>query len=102
MHARLLPLTHLGLVGLAMLLAMLCCAGCAQPKTGAVNLVYSKHGTQNGEVVKPRAIAIDSHDNIYNVDFTARIQVFDRDGTYKDIGWTTPDSSNGRPSGISI
>ncbi len=76
-------------------------AGCNRESSPAAEKIYSKHGTLNGEVVKPRAIAIDKNDYVYVIDFTARIQVFDREGRYL-TGWTTPDSSNGRPSGISI
>jgi DNA-binding beta-propeller fold protein YncE len=57
---------------------------------------------QHGDLVKPRAAAIDAHDHLYLVDFTARIQVFDRDGHYLRHTWTTPDYRNGRPSGLSI
>ena len=57
---------------------------------------------KGGELVKPRAIAIGPDDHLYIVDFTARIQVFDRDGHYLDHCWTTPDYRNGRPSGLSM
>jgi DNA-binding beta-propeller fold protein YncE len=53
-------------------------------------------------MVKPRAVAIDAHDHLYIVDYTARIQVFDRDGNFLDRCWTTPDYRNGRPSGLSM
>ncbi len=52
-------------------------------------------------MVRPRAIAIDKHDRLYIVDYTARIQVFDRDGKFIR-GWRTPDFRNGRPSGLSM
>ena len=65
-------------------------------------MVWGKHGVQNGDLARPRAIAIDSHDRLYIVDFTARIQVYDRDGKYLGLTWTTPDYRNGRPSGLSI
>jgi len=64
--------------------------------------VWGKRGTQPGDFVRPRAIAIDSQDRLYIVDFTASIQVFDRDGTFLGIRWQTPDFRNGRPSGLSI
>ena len=48
---------------------------------------------------KPRAIAIDAHDQLYLVDMTARIQVYDADGKYLR-GWRTPVSVNGRPTGL--
>jgi DNA-binding beta-propeller fold protein YncE len=64
--------------------------------------VWGKRGVQNGDMVRPRAVAIDAHDRLYIVDFTARIQVYDRDGHYLGPTWTTPDYRNGRPSGLSI
>src|SRR5262245_1162605 len=86
--------------GSLLLLALILCAGCGGSK-GAPEVVWGKRGTQGGEMVKPRAAAIDAQDRLYTVDFTARIQVYDRDGHYLR-GWTTPDSRNGRPSGLSI
>jgi streptogramin lyase len=65
-------------------------------------LTWGKRGVQNGDFVRPRAIAIDARDRLYLVDFTARIQVYDRDGHYLGPTWTTPDYRNGRPSGLSI
>jgi len=87
---------------LAFLLALVGCGGpSAEPE-----LIYGRRGVQGGEFVKPRAVAIDSRvpgkDRVYIVDFTARVQVFDRDGKYLDRRWTTPDYRNGRPSGLSI
>jgi hypothetical protein len=85
----------------ALLLALLPLCGCggnpAQPE-----LVWGKHGVQNGDFVKPRAVAIDAQDRLYIIDFTARIQVYDRDGKYLGPTWTTPDYRDGRPSGLSI
>jgi DNA-binding beta-propeller fold protein YncE len=86
------------------LLALSCLcllAGCGGVSS-APELVWGKHGVQKGDLVKPRAAAIDKQDRIYLVDWTARIQVFDRDGKYLGFTWTTPDYSNGRPSGLSI
>jgi DNA-binding beta-propeller fold protein YncE len=65
-------------------------------------LVWGRKGVQDGDFVRPRAVAIDSQDRLYIVDYTARIQVFDRDGHYLGPTWTTPDYRNGRPSGLSI
>jgi DNA-binding beta-propeller fold protein YncE len=83
------------------LLALPLLAGCggvrAEPE-----LVWGRRGVQNGDLVKPRAAAIDAQDRLYLVDWTARIQVFDRDGKYLGPTWTTPDYRNGRPSGLSI
>lgn len=80
---------------------MLGCAGCGGSH-GEPNLVWGRRGVQNGDLVRPRAITIDSNDHLYLVDFTARIQVYDRDGNYLGPTWTTPDYRNGRPSGLSI
>ena len=85
----------------ALPLLLVACAGCsadpAEPE-----LVWGKQGVQDGDLSRPRAIAIDSHDRLYIVDFTARIQVYDRDGKYLGKTWSTPDYRNGRPSGLSI
>jgi DNA-binding beta-propeller fold protein YncE len=64
-------------------------------------LVWGKQGVLDGELVRPRAVAIDAHDRLYIVDYTARIQVFDRYGKFI-TGWKTPDYRNGRPSGMAI
>jgi DNA-binding beta-propeller fold protein YncE len=76
-------------------------AGCGGPHA-APELVWGQRGTQPGDFVRPRAAAIDAQDRLYIVDFTARIQVFDRDGKFLNLCWTTPDYRNGRPSGLSI
>jgi DNA-binding beta-propeller fold protein YncE len=55
----------------------------------------------DGDLVKPRAIAIGPGDRVYLVDWTARIQAFDRHGRFQ-AGWKTPDYTNGRPSGLSV
>lgn len=83
-------------------LALLFVAGCGGPRS-APELVWGARGVQNGQLVKPRAIAIDKEDRLYLVDWTARIQRFDTDGVYqKDKTWTPPSWNNGRPSGLSI
>jgi DNA-binding beta-propeller fold protein YncE len=83
-----------------LVLAVLATAGCGGP-ADAPELVWGRRGTQDGDLVRPRAIAIDPKDRLFIVDFTARIQVYDRDGHYI-TGWSTPDYRNGRPSGMSI
>src|SRR5262245_2388744 len=86
-------------LGLPLVLAL--AAGCGGPGDRPER-VWGKRGVQPGDLVKPRAIAIDAQDRIYLVDWTARLQVFDRDGNYLGPTWTPPDYRNGRPSGLSI
>src|SRR5437660_8012921 len=85
---------------LATLLA-LAAAGCGG-SSAEPELVWGRRGVQGGELVKPRAIAIDAQDRLYLVDWTARIQAFDRQGQFLGISWTPPDYRNGRPSGLGI
>ncbi len=68
--------------------------------TGRVEMVWGERGVADGQLQKPRAMAIQDGE-IYIVDMTARIQVFDRDGNYLR-GWRTPVSENGRPTGLSF
>src|SRR4051794_26781593 len=82
------------------LLALAVLAGCRGGDRP--DRVWGQRGVQGGQLGKPRAIAIDGHDRLYIVDWTARIQVFDRDGNYLKKSWTPPDFRNGRPSGLSV
>lgn len=75
--------------------------GCSGPRT-TPELVWGRKGTQPGDFHRPRAIAIDAQDRLFIVDFTARIQVYDRRGKFLGPCWQTPDYRNGRPSGLSI
>ncbi len=86
-----------------LLLLAACAAGCVGSPGAVVQpeLVWGKQGIAAGELQKPRAIAIDAHDQLYLVDMTARIQVYDADGKYLR-GWRTPVSVNGRPTGLTI
>lgn len=81
-------------------LAVSVAGGCGE--SSVPDLVWGRRGINDGELIKPRAIAIDPEDRLYLVDWTARIQVFDLDGNYLGPTWTTPDYRNGRPSGLSI
>jgi DNA-binding beta-propeller fold protein YncE len=76
-------------------------AGCSRGPAEQPDLVWGRRGVTAGDLVKPRAAAIDG-DTIYLVDFTARIQAYDLDGNYRGVTWQTPDFRNGRPSGLSI
>ena len=83
--------------------AALSSAGCLDSSGSSARpeLVWGVQGIDKGELQKPRAIAIDAKDQIYLVDMTARIQVYDADGKYLR-GWRTPVSVNGRPTGLTI
>lgn len=84
-----------------LLLALGLLAGCdashSEPES-----VWGKHGLRDGDFNRPRAVAIDRDDHLYIVDFSARLQVFDRDGAFIGPCVTSPDYRNGRPSGLSI
>ncbi|KAA5543275.1 hypothetical protein FYK55_12585 [Roseiconus nitratireducens] len=68
---------------------------------GEVELVWGRRGQSEGRFLKPRAITIDRRDQLYIVDTTGRIQVFDRDGHWLRQ-WRTPQTKNGRPTGLAI
>ena len=90
-----------GRVAWLVAVAALAAVGCGRAKLEP-ELIWGHQGLRDGDLEKPRAVAIDAHDHLYLVDFTARIQVFDRDGHYLKHCWKTPDYRNGRPSGLSI
>jgi DNA-binding beta-propeller fold protein YncE len=77
--------------------------GCSQDASSDAppDLVWGRLGVGDGQFSKPRAIAIDADDQLYIVDMTARIQVFDVDGKFIR-GWQTPEYANGRPTGLTI
>ncbi|QDV87508.1 NHL repeat protein [Stieleria magnilauensis] len=68
---------------------------------GQTELVWGRRGQSSGRFLKPRAITIDRNDQLYIVDTTGRIQVFDRDGNWLRQ-WKTPETKNGRPTGLAI
>jgi DNA-binding beta-propeller fold protein YncE len=78
-------------------------AGCGRESgsLGHLDKIWGQRGNAEGRLQKPRAMAIDDRDELYIVDMTARIQVFDTDGEFLR-GWQTPDHTNGRPTGISL
>lgn len=94
-----LPSFH-GILRCLTLVSLACFVGCGGPRAEPDH-VWGRRGTRPGDLVKPRAAAIDAQGRVYLVDWTARIQVFDRAGNYL-AGWKTPDFRNGRPSGLSI
>ena len=68
---------------------------------GNLEVTWGKRGVSDGRFEKPRAVAIDQQDNLYIVDMTARIQVFDRTGNFVR-SWQIPEYYRGRPSGLSF
>ena len=68
---------------------------------GHLDTIWGRRGISPGRLQKPRAIAIDRNDEIYTVDMTARIQVFDGDGKFLRL-WSTPEHIHGRPTGLNI
>src|SRR6476660_3732135 len=77
------------------------CTSSGEAKERPPEKVWGSLGGGNGQFSKPRAIAIDAQDQLYIVDMTARIQVFDVDGNFIR-SWQTPEQKNGRPTGLSI
>ena len=85
------------------LVSIISSTGCTRfpgaPAEGS--FVWSRKGLDDGRFIKPRAIAIDKQDQIFVVDKTARIQVFDRDGNFIR-NWRTPECYSGKPCGLEI
>ena len=62
---------------------------------------WGRRGLGDGQFQKPRAIAYGPDGNLYIVDMTARIQVFDTEGNFVR-SWRTPEYKIGKPCGLSI
>jgi sugar lactone lactonase YvrE len=76
--------------------------GCSVSSSGDLpDKVWGELGAGPGQFSKPRAVAIDDKDQLYIVDMTARIQVFDADGKFIRL-WQTPEHKNGRPTGLTV
>ena len=90
-------------LSLATLFALTFCLGCTKfpGSPTEASYVWSRKGLDDGRFIKPRAIAIDQEDQIFVVDKTARIQVFDRDGNFIR-NWRTPECYSGKPCGLGI
>lgn len=87
-----------GIVGAACLAS----TGCVPSGGNALpELVWGRRGFSDGRFLKPRAITIDADDQLYIVDTTGRIQVFDPDGNLLRL-WKTPKTKNGRPTGLAV
>jgi len=70
--------------------------------SSAPEFVWGKKGVLPGDFSRPRAITIDPQGRMFIVDFTARIQSFNRQGEFLGVSFTPPDFRNGRPSGLGI
>ena len=63
--------------------------------------VWGRRGMSDGRFLKPRAMTIDDNDDLYIVDTTGRIQVFNAEGILQRF-WKTPQTTNGRPTGMAF
>jgi len=86
-----------------LILLMFFAVGCGQDNSPSTTceLVFGKRGFGEARFQRPRAIAIDKLDQLYIVDMTGRIQVFDTEGSFKR-SWRIPAIENGKPTGLSI
>ncbi len=85
---------------LAALPALSGCIGSAvQP--GAPTSIWGRKGLGDGRLMKPRAITASPDDELYLVDMTGRIQVFDASGEFQR-GWRTPLIKQGKPTGLAF
>ena len=66
---------------------------------------FSKYGDEDGELIWPAGIALDSQENVYVTDeWLNRVSVFDKDGNFQSV-WGVAGGGDGqlnRPSGIAI
>ena len=76
-------------------------SGCRPAPPTVDAIVWGRKGLDDGRFMKPRAIAIDDADQMYIVDMTSRIQVFDSEGQFKRA-WKTPECTVGKPCGLSF
>lgn len=78
-------------------------AGCGwAPGFGgaADHLIWGESGNRNGQFRRPRAMGC-SRGEVFVIDMTGRVQVFDEDGAYLR-GWATPDARNGTPTCVAF
>lgn len=77
------------------------CISALSRSGGILEDVWGGRGEAKGLFQKPRAITVNSADQLFIVDMTGRIQVFDREGNFQR-SWRTPTIENGKPSGMEI
>ena len=101
-HPKRGTLSRRQVLAMALSLPVAGLGGCLQQsQTVRPALVWGRKGLDDGRFIKPRGIAINDEDEIFIVDKTSRIQVFDRDGNFIR-NWRTPACVNGKPCGLSI
>lgn len=91
----------MAIVLLALLPVVLLAHTQSHSAAGQVELVWGRRGLSDGRFQKPRAMAIDNQQQLYIVDMTARIQVFDRDGNFLRA-WRMPAWEHGKPTGLTF
>jgi ABC-type Fe3+ transport system permease subunit/DNA-binding beta-propeller fold protein YncE len=91
-----------------LLLLPLLLASCSQrPSTDtAIQSRFFSHvqiiGTRGvgvGQLNKPRSVALDSHDELFVVDMTGRVQKFSSNGVFL-LSWQMPQTDLGKPKGM--
>lgn len=84
-------------------LSLLTWSGCVPSFEGQKkpDLIWGRRGFADGRLNTPRAMTIDSKDQLYIIDKTAHLQVFSPDGDYQR-GWHTPEFKNGKPLGMTM
>ena len=87
----------------AILAASIVLSGCTRglEDAGRLDQIWGRRGLMPGQMVKPRAIAIDEQDDVFLVDRRAKMQVYDPDGEFLRE-WDTPTHEYGRPSGLAF
>ena len=83
--------------------AILSIGGCITEEPNDITEVqtWGRRGLGDGRFQKPRAITLDTNQNLYVVDMTGRIQVFDTEGNLLRQ-WRTPAIKKGKPCGLSM
>ncbi len=96
---RFISRTATGCLGAAGLAGTL--GGCVPQLTASrePSLVWGRRGLSAGRFMYPRAMIVSPEDELYVVDKTGRIQIYDVDGEYRR-GWRIPLIKQGKPTGL--
>lgn len=86
-------------IGLLLLLGWGMLLGCSPGPPAEVAEIIGQRGVDNGHFSKPRAIEINTADEIHVVDMTGRVQVLSHRGEFIRA-WRTPEIANGKPCGL--